>query len=700
MPKILNQFVSLTLAAALAVEPTTARQASARPNPAHARVSAGFFQGQALTLKLGQAFTFASTAPEIREEEGALVRGHLARQGTSEPPQWPDRIKIKTDEEALDAFRLFEKIVESGGMLNTSQGRRSDGAAGFEKAVKALPALITNFGHLLPVFTVTTIESLILGGILADDALESMSGALVRAMDKRPEYKSDSTMKAAAQLLHYQSTSEPRSPRETKIHAYGLRIIEQLAGKTKVLEDSRLRKDVKALLKEPIALGLAGRALVAIADRPDIPDTLVLLAKALSSPDLNSLDYVNLAYAVSRAASRSWFDATDELFTILERLLQREGLPDQMYFYLTLALYRMPVSTLQPGLTQALKMLPRPEGSGHPWPHYPIFSSRYLQHRTMGRRPGERFSIALDVYHLLKRYRRRSRWSPSLVRRTVDYVMAKREALGPRDVYGPGIRVINIIHNEMAGDVPGLVAFQKRAGSTVIQTRIGPRSKDDALDDIATARGKLTLHFDGHGGPDHFWLDHGTPGTEISKNLHRADAISYLELAIALQSYASHGDLNQVTILLDACYTSDLAARVLNELKRRGVRGEPLIDASSHYDAPSHYDKGVPNSSIFFKAMTSVTQDQTVQVSRLLAMVDFSYGHQVSILFMPEDLGEMQALFGPNTQLQPYEETEASVIADEELLPELEKRGAFQGTVNHAPGAPSWKQNRYTRVAA
>jgi len=69
----------------------------------------------------------------------------------------------------------------------------------------------------------------------------------------------------------------------------------------------------------------------------------------------------------------------------------------------------------------------------------------------------------------------------------------------------------------------------------VIKTISGDRKRRKRHESHSGKYGQNRLYsFNGHGGKNHVWLDHGTVGEEYSDQMKRADAISYMEMGDAL----------------------------------------------------------------------------------------------------------------------------------------------------------------------
>jgi hypothetical protein len=90
-----------------------------------------------------------------------------------------------------------------------------------------------------------------------------------------------------------------------------------------------------------------------------------------------------------------------------------------------------------------------------------------------------------------------------------------------------------------------------------------------------------------HGGPEHSWFYHGTPGTENAPDqMRHPEGVSYVELAETLFT-SQIADVQKgitlsfghITILLDACQQYTMAEGTLQELERLASRGGYTIES-------------------------------------------------------------------------------------------------------------------------
>jgi len=88
-----------------------------------------------------------------------------------------------------------------------------------------------------------------------------------------------------------------------------------------------------------------------------------------------------------------------------------------------------------------------------------------------------------------------------------------------------------------------------------------------------------------HGGPEHSWFYHGTPGTQRAPDqMRHPHAVSYVELAEALFTAQVERDqkgetlsFGHVTVILDACQQYTMAEGTLRELDRLALRAGRTI---------------------------------------------------------------------------------------------------------------------------
>jgi len=103
----------------------------------------------------------------------------------------------------------------------------------------------------------------------------------------------------------------------------------------------------------------------------------------------------------------------------------------------------------------------------------------------------------------------------------------------------------------------------------------GKDCKNDALKDIRGPGGPLTIYFSGHGGKKHIYLRNEAYSTNLNDPL----AISYKEFGDAL---LARDNLDQVTVLIDACYSYNFCRNLLDYLEGSGAQSLPMLISSNN----------------------------------------------------------------------------------------------------------------------
>ncbi|MHB9155974.1 MAG: hypothetical protein ACYC5N_09870, partial [Endomicrobiales bacterium] len=276
--------------------------------------------------------------------------------------------------------------------------------------------------------------------------------------------------------------------------------------------------------------------------------------------------------------------------------------------------------------------------SWHPLPHYKVYNSDYFRIATFDMSPEERYSIGLTAYRLLNRLDLKA--SDENIEKTVRYILAERERYADTSVFGPGISVVNILHQEKDFDLEHIVSFEQSAeggeivsfkGSTRHEETI--RKKTEALAHIASSRGALTVYFGGHGTREHLWLHSGQPG---SKNPNYSQSISFGELGDAL---TARGDLSRVTVLVDACYSYDFCVNLSRYLALKGNAGLPVLVSSNNMERTSRLN-------FFTRGMRSARKTGPVTLGDVFEAEKKAFEYQDAAVLAPAHRETQESFFG------------------------------------------------------
>lgn len=230
-----------------------------------------------------------------------------------------------------------------------------------------------------------------------------------------------------------------------------------------------------------------------------------------------------------------------------------------------------------PGQMRALleKMPPRPEQDFNPQGFGTIYANDYFQEQTRDLDFANKYSVALTAQRYLGQ---RGAWSGNEQREAITAVMEQRKQFEQQAILDKDTYYIPITHEEERFENAEMVGLARDAGVRNIadENLKGKGAKKRFLDVVKASggKGKTTIHFNNHGGPDHQWLSSGQAGTERSDNMRRPEAISYVELGDTL---AARGKLGEVKILIDSCYSKDFTNNLYHHLEKKGVKDMPTV---------------------------------------------------------------------------------------------------------------------------
>jgi len=215
-----------------------------------------------------------------------------------------------------------------------------------------------------------------------------------------------------------------------------------------------------------------------------------------------------------------------------------------------------------------------------------VYFDEGMQDKTEGMDFAGRYSVALTVQRYLDR--NRDSPTPDNVEMAVEDILEYREEFSEHVILDEDTYYIPIVHAEDRFDLEQKIFDAKSLGVESIaseglegfyDSKKNSQVKEKFLDIVRESEdeGRTTIHFNGHGGPEHMWLSRGDVGEEVSDNMHNPRAISFVELGDALHE---RGDLEDVTIVLDACYTKDFADNLysyLSDIDPENERERPVI---------------------------------------------------------------------------------------------------------------------------
>lgn len=206
-----------------------------------------------------------------------------------------------------------------------------------------------------------------------------------------------------------------------------------------------------------------------------------------------------------------------------------------------------------------------------------VFLDQEFQEKTENTDFANKFSIALTAQRYLERSE--DALNEENIKKITDLIIRQRENFAQYQILDQDTYYIPITHEEERFSNSRMVRLARNIGVNDIAdiNLKGAGAKDKFIELVQTSaeQGKTTIHFNNHGGPSHQWLSSGQAGTESSDELSRSGAISYVELGDAL---AQRGKLNEMTIMIDSCYSNDFKDNLYHYLSTvKGVQEMPVV---------------------------------------------------------------------------------------------------------------------------
>ncbi len=205
-----------------------------------------------------------------------------------------------------------------------------------------------------------------------------------------------------------------------------------------------------------------------------------------------------------------------------------------------------------------------------------IFFDPEFQEKTKGLDFANRYSIAYTAQRYLDQ---RGTWLPNDRTEAISLIIQQRERFASQVILDENTYYIPLTHEEERFESNRMVQLARDSGVKEIadQNLKGAEDKGIFLETVAGSKdkGKTTIHFSGHGGPNHQWLSKGQAGVETSDELRRPEAISYVEFGDAL---AERGNLGEVTVMIDSCYSKDFTDNLYHYLYGvKSVKDMPIV---------------------------------------------------------------------------------------------------------------------------
>ena len=227
----------------------------------------------------------------------------------------------------------------------------------------------------------------------------------------------------------------------------------------------------------------------------------------------------------------------------------------------------------------------------------------------------EKYSIALATF----RFREEN---PSYsIEKAVEYILAKREEFKNKVIFGPNKNLIVFTHNETSFSNEAMIHFVKDRG--VVNTGAvdlkGGTKKDIVINLISKSSGENVIWFSGHG---------------LSESLELSSfggAIDYKEFGDAL---IKRGNLKDVIIIIDACFSYDYAENLINYLKDKKITRLPTIITETNKGS---YGYGGHSGSLFLDSLINVQKSGPLLGGHIYEAEQYSWNTQDSAVFFSSE---------------------------------------------------------------
>ncbi len=219
----------------------------------------------------------------------------------------------------------------------------------------------------------------------------------------------------------------------------------------------------------------------------------------------------------------------------------------------------------------------RPDMAFNPDVFSLVYFNNHFKEKTENLDFANRFSVA----HTAQRYLERpgGRFDEQNVARVVDLIVAQRDRFSAQVILDEDTYYIPVTHEEDWFQNSEMVQLARDSGVKQMaeQDMKGAGAKGRFLDSVTGSndKGKTTIHFNNHGGPNHQWLSKGQAGVETSDEMRRPEAISYVEFGDAL---AERGNVGDVTVVIDSCYSKDFTDNLYHYMSAvKGMKDMPTV---------------------------------------------------------------------------------------------------------------------------
>lgn len=285
---------------------------------------------------------------------------------------------------------------------------------------------------------------------------------------------------------------------------------------------------------------------------------------------LNELKKLDLSLQ-KQAIAQLNFDSGGESNTFSEKYSQGESFRRLLDFYKDEPQY----------LSVLLERMPSKSELGfEPQEFGVIYLDHEFQEKTKELDFATKYSIAYTAQHHLTP---EEILSSDKRAEAVNLILQQREHFSKQIILDENTHYIPITNDEEMFSNTDMVRIARDSGVTSIadQNLKGEVAKEKFLEFVEQSKdkGKTTIHFNAHGDPDYQWLSQPKPGdpdyqwllqskplTETKSHTEipqLSKGINYVELGNAL---AQRGNLKEVTIMFDSCYSKDFTDKLYNYL--------------------------------------------------------------------------------------------------------------------------------------
>ncbi|MDP3986763.1 MAG: hypothetical protein Q8P81_00885, partial [Nanoarchaeota archaeon] len=166
------------------------------------------------------------------------------------------------------------------------------------------------------------------------------------------------------------------------------------------------------------------------------------------------------------------------------------------------------------------------------------------------------------------------------IREAIQEVLEGRRSFESEIILGPEKYFIVFSHEDPLMNPETVREFARKRDVSTIDVFKGTSDKDNIRKKIIDSKnkGETTIWVDTHGLPEYICLGEGIPGEGASLP-ESCDGFRYGDFADILKS---RGNLQEVTLILDSCFSYDFARNLLNSLEDKNANNYPSIISTAN----------------------------------------------------------------------------------------------------------------------